>query len=161
MKKNILLVFVFVSLISFSQNKKRVLLRNATAHIGNGQVIELSYITFTDGKLDMVSDVKGIKIDPRAFDTIIELDGKHVYPAIISPNTILGLQEAEAVRPTSDFNEVGGMNPHVRSLIAYNTDSKILPTVKTNGVLSDEPNWANSWAPVVVTAKSLSLAAKA
>ncbi len=135
MKKNILLVFVFVSLISFSQNKKRVLLRNATAHIGNGQVIELSYITFTDGKLDMVSDVKGIKIDPRAFDTIIELDGKHVYPAIISPNTILGLQEAEAVRPTSDFNEVGGMNPHVRSLIAYNTDSKILPTVKTNGVL--------------------------
>jgi hypothetical protein len=27
------------------------------------------------------------------------------------------------------------MNPHVRSLIAYNTDSKILPTVKTNGVL--------------------------
>jgi len=135
MKKYFLLVFVFISVISFSQNKKRVLLRNGTAHIGNGQVIELSYITFTDGKLDMVSDVKGIKIDPRAFDTIIELDGKHVYPAIISPNTILGLQEAEAVRPTSDFNEVGGINPHVRSLIAYNTDSKILPTVKTNGVL--------------------------
>lgn len=135
MKKYILLVFVFVSAIGFSQNKKRVLLRNGTAHIGNGEVIELSYITFTDGKLDMVADVKGIKIDPRAFDTIIELDGKHVYPALISPNTILGLQEAESVRPSSDYSEVGGINPHVRSLIAYNTDSKILPTVKTNGVL--------------------------
>ncbi len=135
MKKYILLVLVFVSVISFSQNKKRVLLRNGTAHLGNGQVIELSYISFIDGKLELVADVKGIKIDPRSFDTIIELDGKHVYPAIISPNTILGLQEAEAVRPSSDFSEVGGMNPHVRSLIAYNTDSKILPTVKTNGVL--------------------------
>lgn len=135
MKKYILLVCVFVSVISFSQNKKRVLLRNGTAHIGNGQVIETSYISFIDGKLELVSDVKGIKIDPRSFDTIIELDGKHIYPAIISPNTILGLQEAEAVRPSSDYSEVGGINPNVRSLIAYNTDSKILPTVKTNGVL--------------------------
>ena len=135
MKKYILLILVFSCVIGFSQNKKRVLLRNGTAHIGNGQVIELSYITFIDGKLEMVSDVKGIKIDPRSFDTIVELDGKHIYPAIISPNTILGLQEAEAVRPTSDYNEVGGINSNVRSLIAYNTDSKILPTVKTNGVL--------------------------
>jgi imidazolonepropionase-like amidohydrolase len=135
MKKYILFILVCVCGISFSQNKKRVLLRNGTAHIGNGQVIELSYISFIDGKLEMVGDVKGVKIDPRSFDTIIELDGKHVYPAIISPNTILGLQEAEAVRPSSDYSEVGGMNPHVRSLIAYNTDSKILPTVKTNGVL--------------------------
>ena len=135
MKKYILFILVFVCGISFSQNKKRVLLRNGTTHIGNGEVIELSLISFTDGKLEMVSDVKGIKINPLSYDTIIELDGKHIYPALISPNTILGLQEAEAVRASSDFNEVGGINPNVRSLIAYNTDSKILPTVKTNGVL--------------------------
>lgn len=135
MKNYFLIIFVFVSVIGFSQYKKRVLLRNGTAHIGNGQVIELSYISFIDGKLEMVSDVKGIKIDPRSFDTIIECDGKHIYPAVISPNTILGLQEAESIRSTSDYNEVGGINPHVRSLIAYNTDSKILPTIKTNGVL--------------------------
>lgn len=135
MKKFILVIFVFVSAIGLSQYKKRVLLRNGTAHIGNGQVIELSYVSFIDGKLEMVSDVKGIKINPLSFDTIIECDGKHIYPALISPNTILGLQEAESIRPTSDYNEVGGINPNVRSLIAYNTDSKILPTVKTNGVL--------------------------
>ncbi|MGZ4064982.1 MAG: amidohydrolase family protein, partial [Bacteroidia bacterium] len=52
-----------------------------------------------------------------------------------SGNNILGLQEAEAVRPSSDYSEVGYINPHVRSLTAYNTDSKILPTIKTNGVL--------------------------
>ena len=36
---------------------------------------------------------------------------------------------------TKDFDEVGKFNPNVRSLIAYNTDSKILKTVRTNGVL--------------------------
>jgi hypothetical protein len=135
MKKNIFILFIFICGTGFSQNKNHVLLMNGTAHLGNGQVIESSYISFKDGKLEMVSEVKGVKIDPRAFDTIIECGGKHIYPAIISPNTILGLQEAEAVRPTSDYSEVGGINPNVRSLIAYNTDSKILPTVKTNGVL--------------------------
>lgn len=141
MRKNIFILFVFAGIIAFSQNNtatkagKRVLLMNGVAHIGNGQVIENSYIVFYNGKIEMVADAKGIKLDLKSYDTILEIEGKHVYPAIISPNTILGLQEAEAVRPSSDFSEVGGINPNVRSLIAYNTDSKILPTVKTNGVL--------------------------
>jgi imidazolonepropionase-like amidohydrolase len=76
-----------------------------------------------------------IKIDVTKFDTTIDLYGKHIYPGLIAPNCILGLQEAEAVRQTSDYAEVGEYNPHVRSLIAYNAESKILETVKTNGVL--------------------------
>jgi hypothetical protein len=135
MKKYLLICFVLIGAVLAAQNKKRVLLRNGTIHIGNGQVIEMGLLSFADGKILMVSDVKGIRIDPTAYDTIIDIDGKHVYPALISPNNILGLQEAESIRPTSDFSEVGGINPNVRSLIAYNTDSKILPTVKTNGVL--------------------------
>lgn len=135
MKKYILFILVFACGISFSQNKKRVLLMNGIAHLGNGQIIENSYISFANGKLEMVSPAQGIKLDLKSFDTIIEIEGKHVYPALISANTILGLQEAESIRASSDYNEVGGINPNVRSLIAYNTDSKILPTVKTNGVL--------------------------
>ena len=108
---------------------------NGIAHLGNGSVIENSYVGFANGKINLVADAKTSKIDLTAYDTIIKIEGKHVYPAVICPNNILGLQEAEAVRPTSDYSEVGGINPNVRSLIAYNTDSKILPTVKTNGVL--------------------------
>jgi hypothetical protein len=136
-RKNLYFSFCFLVLTSFlvGQNKNRVLLMNGTAHIGNGEVIPLSYVTFSNGRIDMVADVKGIKINPANFDTIIDIEGKHVYPALISTNNILGLLEAEAVRPSSDYNEVGRINPHVRSLIAYNTDSKILPTIKTNGVL--------------------------
>ena len=118
-----------------AQTKNKILLINGIAHIGNGTVIENSYIGIADGKINLVADAKTSKVEQSAYDTIINIEGKHVYPAIISPNNILGLQEAEAIRPTSDYSEVGGINPNVRSLVAYNTDSKILPTVKTNGVL--------------------------
>jgi len=130
-----LLSFVLFTTVLFAQNKKHILLKNAVAHIGNGQVLENSFISIKDGKIDMVADARLIKIDITQFDTTIDLYGKHVYPGLIAPNCILGLQEAEAVRQTSDYAEVGEYNPHVRSLIAYNAESKILETVKTNGVL--------------------------
>jgi hypothetical protein len=136
MKKYLIItVLCLVGNIIVSQNKRHVLLMNGTAHVGNGQVIEQCYIAFNNGKIESVGPVQGTKINGSTYDTVIELGGKHVYPALINCNNILGLQEAEAVRPSSDYNEVGNINPHVRSLIAYNTDSKILPTVKTNGVL--------------------------
>jgi imidazolonepropionase-like amidohydrolase len=137
MKKLNLLLLILIACPVFiiGQNKNKVLLLNGIAHIGNGEVIEMSYVAFANGKIEMVASAVGIRLNPAAYDTVIDIAGKHVYPALISPNTILGLQEAEAIRPTSDYNEVGGINPNVRSLIAYNTDSKILPTVKTNGVL--------------------------
>lgn len=136
MKKLIIILSALsLTAIGYSQNKNRVLLLNGTAHIGNGEVIEMSYISFANGKIEMAAAAHGVKLNLSNYDTVINVAGKHVYPAVISPNTILGLQEAEAIRPTSDYNEVGGINPNVRSLIAYNTDSKILPTVKTNGVL--------------------------
>lgn len=108
---------------------------NATTHIGNGQVIENSYLAFNNGKIELVADARILKIDISKFDTVINLSNKHIYPGLIAPNCIIGLQEAEAVKATDDFAEVGEFNPHIRSLIAYNTDSKILQTVKANGVL--------------------------
>jgi imidazolonepropionase-like amidohydrolase len=130
-----LISFLLFSVALTAQNKKRILMMNATAHIGNGQVIENSLVAIKDGKIDMVSDARLVKIDITQFDTTIDLSGKHIYPGLIAPNCILGLQEAEAVRQTSDYAEVGEYNPHIRSLIAYNAESKILETVKTNGVL--------------------------
>src|SRR5690606_15272682 len=53
----------------------------------------------------------------------------------IAPITNLGLAEIEAVRATLDYAEVGDLSAHVRALIAYNTDSKVLNTVRSNGVL--------------------------
>src|SRR3546814_11404648 len=66
---------------------------------------------------------------------VVDATGKHVYPGFIAPNTNLGLVEVEAVRATVDDAEVGENNAHVRSLVAYNTDSKVINTLRSNGVL--------------------------
>ena len=126
----------------FSQNPipappqtKSILLMGGVAHIGNGKVIENSAIGFKDGKLILVADDTVIRLQQGAYDTTINISGKQVYPGFIAPNSTLGLNEIEAVRATRDFSETGSYNPHVRSIVAYNSDSKIPPTVRTNGVL--------------------------
>lgn len=114
---------------------KSILLLNGIAHLGNGEVIENSAIAFKEGKLTLVADARKIKIDFTAFDTIVKIEGKHVYPGIIAPNSTLGLVEIDAVRATRDMDETGMYTPHVRSIIAYNTESKITTTIRSNGVL--------------------------
>ena len=57
-----------------------------------------------------------IRIDRTTTD-IIEAQGKHVYPGFIVPNSTLGLVEIDAVRATQDSDEVGQMNPNIRSLV--------------------------------------------
>lgn len=105
----------------------------ATAHIGNGEVIENSLIIFENGKLTQVLDANSTKMPYRG--RIIEAKGKHVYPGFIAPNTTLGLVEIDAVRATNDEDEIGSMLPHVRSLIAYNAESKVVESMRPNGVL--------------------------
>lgn len=113
----------------------RVLLIGGKAHIGNGEVIEQSAIAFSKGKFVFVMSSVGFKAGRDAYDTIINIDGKHVYPGIIAMNTNLGLREIEEVRATNDSRETGSINPSVRAIVAYNTDSKVIPTVRSNGVL--------------------------
>ena len=40
-----------------------------------------------------------------------------------------------AVRATNDVQEIGELNPNVRSIVAYNTDSKIINMLRSNGIL--------------------------
>lgn len=108
-------------------------IEGATAHLGNGQVIENSLIMFSNGKISFVGSAM-IKIDRRG--TIINAKGKHVYPGFIAANTSLGLAEIDAVRATRDFDEVGTMLPHIRSIVAYNTESKVVESMRPNGVLT-------------------------
>ncbi len=110
-----------------------ILISNVTAHLGDGNVIPNALIAVRDGKIEMIAQ---INVD-RGFPgyRVIEGEGQHLYPGFISPNTTLGLTEISMVRATNDYRETGNMNPNVRSLIAYNTDSDVLPTIRANGVL--------------------------
>lgn len=134
--KNKTLLIVFSLLLSIGASaQKPTLFIGATAHLGNGKKIDNAAISIKDGKFEMIADATLIRIDPSAFDTIIKIYNKHIYPGFIVPNTTLGITEIDAVRASKDFNETGSLNPHVRTRIAYNTDSKISKTVRSNGVL--------------------------
>lgn len=122
-----------------------ILITNATAHLGNGQVIENSYIAFDQGKITFVGNMAVGRGFPGHL--VIDAAGKHVYPGFIAPDTELGLQEITAVRATQDASEVGSLNPNVRSIIAYNTDSEVTPTVRSMGVLLAEISPAGGRMP--------------
>ncbi|MFT6191874.1 amidohydrolase family protein [Polaribacter sp.] len=107
-------------------------IEGATAHLGNGQVIKNSLIMFTDGKITFVGSATA-KIARQG--TIIKAEGKHVYPGFIAANASLGLVEIDAVKASADLDEIGLNNPHIRSLIAYNAESKVVESMRPNGVL--------------------------
>ena len=139
-KKIVLLTLVFgISLVSKAQQtpapkqQKSILILNAKAHLGNGTVLENSAIGFKNGKIDVVSSVNSV--NKANYETIIDASGKEVYPGFIAPNSTLGLVEIDAVKSSDDESEIGTFNPHVRSLIAYTADSKVVETVRPNGVL--------------------------
>lgn len=113
---------------------KAIVLQGGIAHIGNGQVLENAAIGIENGKITFVKPMGSVKLNPDEAE-IIDITAKHVYPGFISPNNTLGLTEIEAVRATNDYAETGAFNPEVRALTSFNTDSKISPTVRSNGVL--------------------------
>lgn len=121
-------IFLYVTIYS---QQSSILFKKITIHNGKGDV---PYIADVLIKNDIISAI-GSDIPSNISDTVIFAQNYHLYPAIISCNNILGLQEAEAVRPTSDYADIGEFNPHLRTLTSYNTDSKILPTVFSNGVM--------------------------
>ena len=114
-----------------------ILLLGGIAHLGTGDVIEGAAIGFRDGQIDYVGRERDA--DPGRYRRVVDVSGRHIYPGFIAANSTLGLQEIESVRATRDYAEVGTFTPHVRSLIAYNTDSEVTPTVRTNGVLLGQP----------------------
>ena len=134
MKIVLTLLLIGASLGSWAQ-AKRILLTNGFLHVGNGQTMESALVGIVDGKITIVQNSLATTINKKEWDTIINLNGQHIYPAFVAPNSTLGLTEIDAVRATRDYDDVGELNPHVRTQIAYNAESRVIETVKTNGVL--------------------------
>lgn len=108
-----------------------IVITGATIHTGNGQVLNNASVVVVDGKITAV----GTNLNVPANAKVVNAQGKHVYPGLILPSTNLGLVEVNSVRATSDAREIGDWNPNVRSIIAYNTDSKVINTLRPNGIL--------------------------
>jgi len=114
-----------------AKQSETITLQGGRLHVGNGTVIEKSTVIFDNGMI--------IAAGPYTTATkgkVIDVTGQDIYPGLIATGTELGLVEIEAVRATRDANEVGLINPNVRTAIAYNTDSRTTPTVRFNGILT-------------------------
>lgn len=104
----------------------------ADIYTATGEVHNNGALGIRNGKIIYVGAKEGAPIQVQTVD----VSGKRIYPGLIALNTILGLSEIEAVRATNDFAETGSNNANVRSAIAFNTDSKVIPTVVSNGILT-------------------------
>jgi imidazolonepropionase-like amidohydrolase len=142
MKKQIIytLFFAISSISAFAQEtmhpspaqSKTIVISGGTIHVGNGTIIENGTLVLEKGKIKSVSATPvTISGDVERIDAT----GKQVYPGLIASNSSLGLVEFSSTKSTVDIEELGEMNPNIRSIVAYNTDSKIINTVRSNGVL--------------------------
>lgn len=115
------------------ENKGRIYITNGTVHVGNGTVIENATIEINNGKIVNVgSNVTA----PASGATVVDAKGKQVYPGLILSSTDLGLKEIGAgVRASNDFSELGDFNSNIRSITAYNTDSRVIGVLRSNGIL--------------------------
>lgn len=114
------------------ENRGRIFITNGTVHVGNGTVLENATIEINQSKITHV----GTNITAAAGATVIDAGGKHVYPGLILPATDVGLKEIGAgVRASNDFSELGEYNSNIRSITAYNTDSRVIGVLRSNGIL--------------------------
>ena len=139
MRKIFLSILIGGALFAHSQSNilpaekqtKPIVIQNATIHTGTGEVLEQATIVITNGKITAV----GKNVTVPAGAEVVDAAGKHVYPGLILPVSALGLVEISAVRATNDVREIGDLNPNIRSIVAYNTDSKVINTLRSNGIL--------------------------
>lgn len=115
-----------------------ILLKGAKAHIGNGTVIEDAVIAFDKGKITLVGPSASTTVDESKY-MVYDVSGKQVYPGFIIASTSLGLVETSSLDDTRDNAETGDNNANARTIVAYNTDSELIPTMRFNGVLMAQP----------------------
>jgi imidazolonepropionase-like amidohydrolase len=112
--------------------KGKLFITGGTIHVGNGQVIEGGSIEVDNGKIVRI----GAGLTSAGDAKVVDAKGKQIYPGLILPVTDLGLKEiGSGVRGSNDFQEIGDIDPSIRSIVAYNTDSKVINTLKANGIL--------------------------
>ncbi len=114
-----------------------IVIRNATIHPVSSAPIENGFVLFVDGKIRQVGrEGEPLDLRERVTPDVVDGAGKHVYPGLVNPTTLIGLLEVGAVRSTLDYAETGAVTPEVRAAVAVNPDSTQIPVTRLTGVLT-------------------------
>ena len=140
MKKIFFTLYILVSAMVLAQRpnpapaqKNPIAITNATIHTATGTVLNNASLVFENGKITQING----SVPSNA--EVINAQNKHVYPGFILVNNTLGLVEISATNATVDYREANDISPEVRSLISFNTDSHVIPVIRSNGVLLTQP----------------------
>lgn len=106
-----------------------ILLSGGTVHTVSGTALSPGHVLIRDNMIVSVSATA-----PVGADQTIDLTGLHLYPGLIDADTILGLNEIQAVRASVDNREAGDYTPEVEAWVSINPDSELLPVARANGV---------------------------
>ncbi|MCA8972374.1 MAG: amidohydrolase family protein [Planctomycetes bacterium] len=109
-----------------------LLLTGATVHVGDGRVVERGQV-LVDTKRGTITFVGPDLESPPGVERV-DCAGKHLWPAMIAANTVVGLTETESVRATRDFEETGDLTPEVRADTAFHPDSTLIPVTRSAGI---------------------------
>ncbi len=107
-----------------------VLLRGGDLYTVSSDVLTATDLLFEAGRIARI----GKDLEAPANARVIDVTGKRVYPGLIATATSIGMVEIGAVRATRDLAEVGDVTPEAAAHVAYNYDSEIIPTVRSNGI---------------------------
>lgn len=107
-----------------------VALVGGTVHTVSGEDQVGGTVVFEDGRITALGP--GVEVPRDAL--VVDVSGKHVYPALINAFTSVGLTEVGSVRGTVDQSESGRINPNVRAEVSVNPESEIIPVTRANGI---------------------------
>lgn len=130
MIRRALLCVLVAGLSATTVQAESLALTGATVHTVSGPVLENATIVIEDGRIAAV----GTDLTPVPNTRVVSLAGRHVYPGLVSANTVLGLTEVASVAGTNDFSETGTTNPNIRAEIGINPESDLLPVARVNGI---------------------------
>ncbi len=108
----------------------------ATLHPVSGPAIENGVLLVQDGVITSIGTER--RFPDGA--TVVDLQGKHIWPGMISMASLLGLHEIGAVKATNDSSEIGGNQPDLRVAASLNADSAHLGISRWNGITRAQPS---------------------
>ena len=122
-----------ILLILFTSNvlSETILLKGGLVHQGNGEVAITTDILIADNRIVDVG--KNLIIDGNT--RVIEVNGLHVTPGLISPMSNLGIVEINSLDVTRD-DESNILNAGFSIFNAFNPNSTGIPWNRSNGVTS-------------------------
>jgi imidazolonepropionase-like amidohydrolase len=102
---------------------------NATIHPVTSATIERGTIVIRGNRIEAF----GANVQVPQGAKTIDAAGGHVYPGFINARTTLGIREPGA-GGYDDINEMHDWNQHLRTRVAYHTESAAIPVARANGI---------------------------